>query len=263
MKSYFVQFGSGDPRTFTGLSPTFLFYKKPDGTNVTAPSIAEVSTTGMYLFTWGTTAPIVFLADAATTSPGVAGRYVTGSLDPADSIDEIGTTLTAIGVTLTAIGNTGLAYGGTMSQVLTNTGATLVAIGNTSIAYGGTISVVLTNTGASLVAIGNTSIAIGSTSSQKLTNEGVTLVAIGNTVIAIGMSMSVLVLGIGSTASLIGDSVTDPIDLFGYVKRLAELSQGQEQFIKGSGALTMYDRTGATTLATRTISNNASLVVKS
>lgn len=277
MKNYTLQFGTGDPRTFTGLAPTFLIFKLSDGTNVTPPSIAEVSATGFYTFSWGTTTSIVFLADAATTSPGTAGRYIGGALDPADRADEYGTSLVALGTsilagqinvgsTLVAIGNTSIAYGGTISANLINTGATLVGIGNTSIAYGGTVSANLINTGATLVAIGNTSIAYGGTVSAVLTNTGVTLVAIGNSLsalgltgVAIGTSLSAL---IGTTASIIGDSSTEPSTLFGYVKRISELEQGREQFAKGTGVLTQYDRTGATTLNVRTIANNATLVTK-
>lgn len=269
MKSYYLQFGSGDPRTFTGLAPTFLIYKLADGTNVTPPAITEVSASGLYTFSWGTTTSIAFLADAATTSPGSSNRYIAGSLDPADRIDEVGTTLVAIGTSLTAgqvnfgstlvaIGNTSIAYGGTLSQVLTNTGSTLVAIGNTGIALGttgvalGTTSVAL---GTSNIALGNSSVALGTS-----------MVALGTSIYALEISIaaSLINLGalIGTTASIIGDSSTAPADLFGYLKRSRDVLEGQEKFVKGTGAFTIFDRTGATTLSTRTITNNSSLVVK-
>lgn len=243
MKSYLLQFGTGDPRTFTGLSATFLIFKQmTDGTNVTAPSITEIgSGTGLYGFQWGTTVPISFLADAATTSPGSAGRYIAGQLDPADRADEYGTTLVAIGTSLVA------GQG--------NFGSTLVAIGNTAIALG------TTN-----VALGTTTVAWGSAIGATQIAEGATIVAIGNTLTAIGVSSyaigSSLLALIGTTAAVIGDNSTDPSTLFGYLKRLGELEQGREQFAKGTGVLTMYDRTGATTLATRTIVNSATLVTK-
>lgn len=263
-KFYSLQFGSGDPRTYTGLSPTFIiFVRMTDGATISPPAITEsLAASGLYQFTFGTTQPISFLADAATTSPGTAGRYVSGQIDPADRADEYGATLVAIGMTLTAnntalsstlvaIGNTSIAYGGTILGQLTSTGATLVGIGNTSIALGSTVFALSTNAGVTAVAFGNTSIAIGTT-----------LIAIGNSLTAQGLSNAVAMAGIGSTASLIGDSATDPTTIFGYLKRIAELEQGQETFVKGTGALTMFDRTGATTLANRTVTNNASLVIK-
>lgn len=211
-KAYSVQFGSGDPRQFTGLNATLaLFFRIDTGATLSPPGISEaLSGSGVYWFSYGTTTPIAFLADAATTSPGAAGRYVLGQIDPADRSDEYGNTLVAIGNSLT------------QSQI--NLGSTLVGIGNTSIAYGGSIYASVQN---------------------------------------IGLTLTGSVGGIGTTASIIGDQNTNPGDLFGYLKRISELIQGQEQFIKGAGTLTMFDRTGATTLAVRTITNNASLVIKS
>jgi hypothetical protein len=221
-KIYSLKFGSGDPRTLTGLSPTFLiFVRMTDGQTIAPPGIAEsLSGSGVYQFTFGTTQPIAFLADAATVSPGSVGRYITGQIDPSDRADEYGNTLIGFGLSTISLGTTTVAIGQTLQAGQINLGTTLVAIGNTSVALGNTI-LALTGSGASLAAV------------------------------------------IGTTASIIGDSAHDPIDLFGYVKRLAELAQGQEQFVKGSGQLTMFDRTGATTLVTRTVSNNASLVIKS
>ncbi len=39
---YGLKFGSSDPRTYSGLSPTFLIFAKDDGTLVTPPSVSEV-----------------------------------------------------------------------------------------------------------------------------------------------------------------------------------------------------------------------------
>lgn len=257
-KSYFLRFGTGDPRTLTGLAPTFLIFESA-GATIAPPSISEALTgSGIYTFTWGTTTAIAFLVDAATTSPGAAGRYVTGSLDPADRIDEVGTTLVAIGISNIALGTTNVALGTTNVAL----GVTSIAQGNTMIGLGTTaVALGITNIGfgSSNIALGTTNVAIGTTIYALEQNIGTTLVAIGNTGFAIGTSLYGL---IGTTASLIGDSSTDPSTLFGYLKRLAELDQGQETFNKSTGALTMLDRTGATTLVTRVIANNATMVIK-
>src|SRR5579872_4617890 len=117
MKTYFLAFGTnGDPTQFGGLSPTFTIFNNL-GSAITPPSISAVTgATGFYSFNWGTTSPIVFMADAATTSPGTVGRYVFGSLDPADRADEYGNTMVALGQTL-------------ITQMLAE-GSTLTAIGN-------------------------------------------------------------------------------------------------------------------------------------
>lgn len=301
-KVYFMQFGSGDPRTYTGLAPTFLiFVRGTDGQTISPPSITEsLTSSGIYQFTFGTTQPIAFLADAATTSPGTSGRYVFGAIDPADRADEYGTSIVALGTTAVALGITSVAYGvvngvfgsvcsaqGNTAVALGNTavalGTTAVALGTTSVAWGSAIGSALVATGSTLVAIGNSAIALGTSQIAQgvslsalgvtilaaETNQGTTLVAIGNTSIAISSSiaaqnltLTVVVAGVGSTTSSFGTSSADPVDLFGYLKRILENLEGDNTFAKTTGVLTIADRTNATTLRTKTITNNASLVTK-
>lgn len=186
MKTYGLQFGGGDPRTYTGLSPTFLYFvNMATGATVAPPSITELfANTGVYKFQWGTTTPIAFLADAATTSPGTSGRYVVGQLDPNDRSDEYGTTLVAIGTTLVAL---------------------------------------------------STSILAG---------------------------QSFYVGAIGTTASSFGNSSTDPVDLFGYLKRIQENLEGNNTYSKVTGAFTILSRGSSYTLASKTVANSVSLVTK-
>lgn len=207
-KFYSLQFGSGDPRNYAGMSPTFLiFVRLTDGAAITPPAITQsLASSGIYQFSYGVTQPIAFLADAATTSPGTAGRYVQGQIDPVDRMDEVGASLVALGTSGVALGVSNLAQGTSILFVVSGIGG-----------------------------------------------AGATSVAIGTTISAL----------IGTVASAIGDSVTSPTDLFGYLKRAREVSEGQEQFVKGTGALTILDRSGATTLASRTVTNNSSLVIKS
>ena len=116
MKNYGVRFGSGDPRTFTGLTPTFLlFIDMAAGATRTPPAITEpIPSTGLYTFQYGTTTPIAFLIDANSTAPGTTGRYVTGTLDPSDRADEYGNSLMAYGATIVALGTTSVAWGSTI-----------------------------------------------------------------------------------------------------------------------------------------------------
>ncbi len=202
MKTYILRFGFGDPRTYTGLAPTMLIFADNAGATIAPPAITEALTgSGIYKFDYGTTVPISFLADAATTSPGPQGRYVVGSIDPADRADEYGTTLVAIGTTNVALGTTNVAL-------------------------------------------------------------GTTAVAIGTTILAGNASLTVAVSGLGSTASSFGDSSTDPVDLFGYMKRVLENLEGNQTFTKPSGSLAIYSRGSSTLLTTKTIANSVSLVTK-
>lgn len=231
MKYYALRFGTGDPRTFTGLAPTLLIFTRMlDGQTIAPPAITETLTgSGLYQFAWGTTQSIAFLADAATISPGVYGRYVAGVIDPADRADEFGSTLNALGLTAIALGTTGVALG-----------TTSVALGTTAVALG--------TTG---VALGTSNIALGTTN-----------VAIGTTILAMNTTIIVTVVGIGSTTSSYGTESSDPVDLFGYMKRILENLEGDETFTKASGALSIYSRGSSTLLAAKTVANNASLVTK-
>ncbi len=240
MKTYYLRFGVGDPRTLTGMNCTFLIFESA-GVTLASPSITESLTgSGIYQFSWGTTTSIAFLADAATTSPGAALRYVTGSLDPSDRADEYGNSLVALGTTSVALGVSNFALGTSnlaQSVAITAQAVSILAQGVTNIAIG-----------TSNIALGTTAVAIGTT----LMGFGVSNVALGSSILSI----------IGTTASSFGTASTDPSTVFGYLKRLAELDQGQETFNKGTGVLTMLDRTGGSTLNQRTISNNSSLVIK-
>jgi hypothetical protein len=210
--TYFMRFGSGDPRQYSGISPTFLIFRQLDGSNVSPPPIAQVGlSSGIYGFTFGVTMPITFLADAATTSPGTAGRYVTGDLDPKDSIDY--------------------------------TGQTLMALGTTSVAYG------LAN-----YDLGTTVMALGSTG-----------VALGATILSVVQSISLfqLELNIGSTTSSYGDNTTDPDTVFGYLKRLQEIMEGNASYGRNSNAWSMYSRGSSTLLRTKNIGTDAVGVTRS
>lgn len=117
MKTYFLQFGSGDPRLIGGMRPTFAIFQLASGVSVTPPGITEIPTSqGIFYFNWTPTTAIAFLADAATTSPGTTDRYIVGSLDPNDRCDEYATTLIAQGVTITAIGTTLIGIGTSLTS---------------------------------------------------------------------------------------------------------------------------------------------------
>ena len=232
-----MKFGTGgDPRAYTGLAPTFLFFARlSDGATLPPPTINEPLTgSGVYHFQYGTTQAIAFLADAATTSPGSAGRYVTGQIDPSDRGDEYGNSLMAYSASLTAVGVTNIAY----SSSLTATGVSLTATGVSLMAYG-----------ASLTAFGVTSIAYS--------------VSLAASSASLAVSLSGLVSNIGTTGSTFGSNLSDPIDLFGYLKRVQENLEGNNNYIKSSGSFSIYSRGSSALLAAKTISNSVSMVVKS
>jgi hypothetical protein len=242
-KVYYITFGTGDPRTFTGLAPTFLTFNN-NGTVVTPPSISEVTgATGFYSFTWGTTTPICFLADAATTSPGTSGRYVKGAIDPADRADEYGTTMIAIGTSHIAQGVSILAFGVTSLAIGTShlaQGASLLALGNTSLGYG-----------ISLYAAGTSINAIGTT-----------LTGIGTTLFGIGITTGLLAGFIGDTSSSFGTTSTDPSTVFGFLKRALEIREGNQVYTKATGILDFYNRGSSTLLREKTVSDSSTTTTK-
>lgn len=231
-KNYWVTFTTGLPSTISGLTPTFVQFCKFDGTTLASPSISEpVTGSGLYMFSYTPSFSIAFTIDGFTTSLAAASRYIKGSLDPIDQIDSLltqqGSTLLQINTNLTAQGSSLLAIGSTLSKVDLD----VLAVGTTLVAQGSTI-----------VGMGNT------------------LGAMGNTLLAIGTSLTVIVSGLGSTASLIGDNVTNPVDLFGYIKRVSNFLEGVQIFTKTSGIWQIYDRTGATLLDNKTITESSTQV---
>jgi hypothetical protein len=241
-KKYWLKFGSGDPASTAGLAPTFIHFIKFDGTTLAPPGITQpITGVGMYQFTYTPSFSIAFAIDGATTGLSSSNRYIFGNLDPNDRLDEIveeqGSTLLAIGATLVAQGST---VSGIAATLIAQ-GSTLVGLGTTFLAFGSTMSGVA----ATLVA------------------QGATVVAIGNTVAAIGSSSGALAAIIGTTASVIGDSATSPGDLFGYLKRVREFLEGTQTYVKSTQAWSIYDRSGATLLQSKTMTNNSTQVIRS
>lgn len=89
MSNYFgLQFGSANPADNTGLSPTFIAFVSPLlGTTLAPPGITEsITGTGLYHFVYGATGPILFTIDGGAAL-AAADRYVSGSLDPVQAVD--------------------------------------------------------------------------------------------------------------------------------------------------------------------------------
>lgn len=139
-KQYIVQFGSGNPSLITGFTPTFTIFKVvPGGGNTTPPSITEIPTsTGLFYFTYNPVSPIAFVIDGGA-SLVAASRWVVGSLDPADAIDELGSSLVALGTTGVALGTTAVAIGTTLVALGTTTGSVGALIGGLADSFGTTL----------------------------------------------------------------------------------------------------------------------------
>lgn len=120
-KVYWVAFGSVNPQTYKGLSPTFISFCKFDGTTLAPPSIIEpVTNQGLYAFTLVPSFPIAFIIDGATTGLATSDRYIFGSVDPVDMMNEVGSTILA-GLTLVYANVGGPNIGSTASSYGTNT----------------------------------------------------------------------------------------------------------------------------------------------
>lgn len=88
-KNYLIAFGQGNPTANTGLTPTFLVFKVlPSGGATTPPGITEVpSATGLYYFTYEPVTSIAFVIDGGSTLGNLI-RYIPGTLDPIQAVDE-------------------------------------------------------------------------------------------------------------------------------------------------------------------------------
>lgn len=198
IKQYWLTFGTDDPRTYTGLSPTFILFFNQLGQTLAPPGISEVfAGSGAYNFQYNTSASlsIFFLCDGITSSLGTSLRYIQGSLDPIQSVDIISR----------------------------DVGTTMQAIGSTSVAIGTSLSAI----GASIY-------------QQSLLN----------------------ILSIGSTASSIGSTSVNPGDVYGFLKRIQEVLEGNQTFTKSTGIWEISSR-GSTLLATKTVSDSTSSVTRS
>lgn len=112
--------------------------------------------------------------------------------------------------------------------------------------------------GNTLVAIGTSNIALGTTSVAI----GTTVSAISATLSAVSLSLTFAIQVLGSTASSFGSTLTDPTDLFGYMKRIQELMEGDNYYYKSTGVFSQYSRGSSTLLRTKTIANSVSTVIK-
>jgi len=101
-KTYYLKFGSGDPRTNTGLTPTFVIFSSFGVTALQAPGVTETpASSGLYQFTYGPTGPIVFLADGGSAL-SAGDRYISATLDPIQAVDE------KVGYNTDSFGSTGV-----------------------------------------------------------------------------------------------------------------------------------------------------------
>lgn len=227
MKTYWLKFGSGDPRSFTGLAPSFVLWYNRLGATMAAPGITEIYTgSGHYRFEYNPySGPIAFIADGGATL-SASGRYVTGGLDPADAIDELGASIYALDQAAFAV----------------------VASNNQQ--------------GSSIYALGLTNIAV----SASLYAQGQTITSYVSTAGGYGATTYALVVGIdgklGSTASSYGTTVA-PVDIFGYVKRLREFLEGNAAFTKATGVWDIYSRGSSVLLVSKSLTNTATDANKS
>jgi hypothetical protein len=226
---YAVAFSQTDPRTYPSLAPTFLTFKKiTDNSDISPPAITQLSTTGLYFFSYTASFSVYFLLDGVTVN-STADRYVYGVLDPVHQVDkqlaEMGATLAAYNSTLVAIGTTNFALG-----------TTGVALGISNFAWGN-----------SNFAYGNTNFALNTTI--------LGLVSINST---LATSIDAR---IGTTASSFGSTATDPGDIFGYLKRAQEVREGDQTFNKVTGAWDISTR-GGTLLIEKTLTQSSTQVTK-
>lgn len=103
-KTYWLQFGSGDPRNNTGLTPTMLILQTEGGSALAGVPITEVGvSTGAYKFQYEPSATYAIwgLSDGGN-SLSDGDRYVVFTLDPIQTVDQrLGYNTDSYGNTLT------------------------------------------------------------------------------------------------------------------------------------------------------------------
>lgn len=100
-KKYYLKFGSADPATNTGLSPTFTIFAWNGVTLLTPPGITESpSGSGLYGFEYGPTVSILFKVDGGAAL-STQDRFISSALDPIQAVDEkVGTENDSFGSTV-------------------------------------------------------------------------------------------------------------------------------------------------------------------
>ncbi len=132
-KQYWLKFGTGNPTDTSGLNPTLTIFRSHTGGVLSAPGITQpIASYGLYRFEYTPSFPIIFVADGATTGLAAASRYLVGTLDPLDLLDERMNESLALGTTAVALGTTSVAIGTT--QV--GQGVTLLGYASTLLGYG-------------------------------------------------------------------------------------------------------------------------------
>jgi len=226
---YGVAFSTSDPRTYTSLAPTFLTFKDlRDGSDLAKPTITQVSTTGIYAFTFSPSFGVYFLLDGITTNSS-SDRYVYGILDPVQQVDR----------QIDAFSTSFLASNSSLFAV----GASNNALGVTNVAIGTT----LTGFGTSIYA-----------QSASVYAIAVSLYAQGS---SLAFNISDLQAKVGTTASTFGNSFSDPVTLYGYLKRTQEFLEGDAEFTKTIGQWDIRSR-GGSLLITKNLNNTATAVTK-
>jgi len=224
-KYYGIVFSNSDPGQYPSLAPTFLTFKNTlDGNDVTPPTLTQLSTTGVYGFTFSATFPAYFRVDGITIA-SATDRFVIGVVDPVLDVDS---QLTAASTSLLAIGSSN------------------IALGTTAV-----------NLGTLNFALGTTNVAIGTT----LTGFGVSIYAISASIYASSTTLSLLNTLIGDTASAFGTNVVDPTTVFGYLKRMQEFNEGAQVFSKTTGNWTISSR-GGSLIADKQLSNSSAQVTR-
>lgn len=235
-KSYLFKFGTGDPRTWTGLSPTFLLFFDINGATQAPPSIAEAFTlSGYYKFTYNATLPIGFLIDGATSSLDPIARYISSCLDPIQAVDQNISSITS-----------------GQSAIVAN--QSLMIAGQSNLIAGQSVLVA----GFSILVAGQSVLIAG----ESTIISGISSIISGISVIPVTSGNSALLAILGSTASSYGSTV-DPVDIMGYLKRLQEFNEGDSTYLKSSNQWLIYTRGSSALLALKTLVDSQTQTTKS
>ena len=223
--NYWMQFGASN---VSGLSPTFIQWRTTAGGSLAPPSISEPGSGGAYMFAYNALTQIFFQCDGATSGLAFTDRYISGVVDPSDNF----------GFTLSGIAATQSVYAPIIPAGYSLTVAGLSqSIQNYSLIVQG-LSLTVQNI--------------------SLTVQGLSLIVADYSLGVQNYSLAIQGASLlGDTASSFGTDISDPVSIFGFLKRAQEDREGNETYIKASGTLSTYSRGSSQLLVTKTISDSA------
>ena len=116
--------------------------------------------------------------------------------------------------------------------------------------------------GSSVAALSSTQLAIGSSLNALSVGLGSSVSALGETLSGVGGTVFAVNGALGTTASSFGNTAMDPDTVFGAVKRIQEILEGNATFSKSDGTWNIYSRGSSTLLRVKSLTDGQTSATK-